>query len=147
MVSGGVRKDNPLFYMEKGLFLFGVFAIVRAAFGLNVMGSDDRLLIVAVKMAIALVAVVQFAVLFYGPLLWLEMIRAVPPVMLRLQVARPFLFCTWLFTAPLRVMQPAPGLWLWQKRPLRFGRYVLATLFSPGELPYRLYPLSCCLLE
>ena len=99
------------------------------------------------KVLLFLVVMGYLYALTYSPLLWLEMILATPRAMLHFcltQLILPYLFS---LISRLSVIETNPYARFRGQRPFQSGRYALSSLFSITAVPYRLYPLSCCLLE
>lgn len=138
----------PTYYkLQGGLFLTAALVtFVSAMFASSPVGSSLFSTIIF-KLSVFLLVMAQFSVLTGVPILWLNMIEAAPMAMFQFRRAWLFVFFFLRLVARLRGAKIRSYARFQRQRPFQSGYYSLANLFAVTAVPYRLYPLSCTLLE
>lgn len=96
---------------------------------------------------ILIIKLIAFAIGTTSPALFLHMIEASPRAMRHLQSFRLIIKLMHHCISQVAETVVRARLWLTGKRLFLSGTYSLANLFSVTAVPFRLYPLSCTLLE
>lgn len=93
------------------------------------------------------IKLIAFAIGVTSPVWMLHMIEATPRAMRHLQPTELIIKLVYRWIAQATRIVVRARLWLTGKRPFLSGTYSLANMFAVTAVPYRLYPLSCTLLE
>ena len=122
-----------------------LFAVLKAP--LPEVTGRGWLQVIIMRLVIALIALSYYTLLVTSPAIWLHMIGAAPAAMLRFSVLRVVVKFAVILVSCIKEISAQMRNILMGKRPFQSGSYSLGNLFSFSVVPYRLYPVSCCLLE
>lgn len=137
--------------IQLALYLFGtilsLYAVIVSPLP-DTLAGHGLLWTVTFKIIIYVLVLFHYTVMVYAPLAWLKMAEVAPRAMLHLQSLRILIrFLNRLISWIVQVVKVRVSSQLTRKRQFSAGKYSLASIFSLSAVPYRLYPLSCCLLE
>ena len=133
--------------IQKVLRLTMLFLALGSVIVFPVSPSVGLIPAIIYKIALFFVLVMYLTVLTGAPILWVSMIEHAPGTMARLFPWRILFSFWWQFIAQLCNLIIRLYSRFSQKRLFRSNRYSFASVFSITHVPYRLYSLSCCLLE
>ena len=137
--------------IQLALYLFGAILSLHAVIVSplpSTLAGYGLLWTLTFKIIIYILMLFHYTVIVYAPLAWLKMAEVTPHAMLHFQSLRILIrflnrLIFWIVqVVKVRVISQLTG-----KRQFSAGKYSLASMFSLSAFPYRLYPLSCCLLE
>jgi len=144
----GQQDTVPTYYkLQAGLYLTGALVTLFLAALARPAVQDGWFPSIIFKLSVFFITMACFTVLSGAPIVWLNMIEVAPKAMFQFRRARLFVFFFLRFVGWLRRVKIWPYARLQRQRPFQSGYYSLANLFAVTAVPYRLYPLSCTLLE